>query len=177
MKIVAFAGLFLGLVVGGATQASVIDAQPGGFQVEQKAEIAAPADRVWTALGQFGRWWDGAHSWSGDAKNFALDLTAGGCLCESLPNGGGVRHMTVIFAKPGQQAILEGTLGPLMFSGAAGHLVWKLEEKDGRTTLTQDYYVGGYYPGGLGALAPAVDGVLGDQLARLKTYVETAPKS
>jgi hypothetical protein len=52
-------------------------------------------------------------------------------------------------------------------------LVWSLAEKDGRTTLTQIYFVGGYFPGGLDKLAPAVDGVLGEQLARLKSYVET----
>jgi len=80
--------------------------------------------------------------------------------------------MTVIFAAPGKTAILEGTLGPLMFSGAAGHLVWSLSEKDGRTILTSTYYVGGYYAGGLDKLAPAVDGVLGEQLARLKSFVE-----
>ena len=60
-----------------------------------------------------------------------------------------------------------------MFSGASGHLVWSLAEKDGHTTLTQTYYVGGYYPGGLDKLAPAVDGVLTQQLGRLKLYVET----
>jgi hypothetical protein len=74
---------------------------------------------------------------------------------------------------PGKSAILDGALGPLMFSGAAGHLVWSLEEKAGHTTLTQTYYVGGYYPGGLDKLAPAVDEVLGEQVGRLKSYVET----
>jgi len=90
-----------------------------------------------------------------------------------LPNGGGARHLTVIFVAPGKTAILDGTLGPLMFSGAAGHLVWSLAEKDGHTTLTQSYYVGGYFPGGLDKLAPAVDGVLTEQIGRLKRYVET----
>lgn len=74
--------------------------------------------------------------------------------------------MTVIFAAPGKTAILDGTLGPLMFSGATGHLVWSLAEIDGRTTLTETYYVGGYFPGGLDKLAPAVDGVLTQQLGR-----------
>jgi hypothetical protein len=79
----------------------------------------------------------------------------------------------VIFTQPAKTAIMDGTLGPLMFSGAAGHLVWRLEEKDGATTLTQSYYVGGYFPGGLDKLAPAVDGVLTEAMGRLKRYVET----
>ena len=109
----------------------------------------------------------------GDARNFSLDLRAGGCLCEAIPLGGGAHHMTVLLVRPGKEAILEGTLGPLMYSGATGHLVWALAEKDGHATLTQTYYVGGYFPGGLDKLAGPVDGVLTQQLARLKAYVET----
>jgi uncharacterized protein YndB with AHSA1/START domain len=161
------------LALCGATRAEVVEATPSGFQVKQTTEIAAPAAKVWAALGQFGDWWNSKHSWSGDAKNLSLELKAGGCLCEMLPNGGGARHMTVIFAAPGKSAILDGTLGPLMFSGASGHLVWSLAETDSHTTLTQTYYVGGYFPGGFDKLAPAVDGVLSEQLGRLKAYVET----
>lgn len=171
--IIRLAALALGLGLASGAGATVIDAQPWGFQVQSKVEIAAPASRVWAALGNLGGWWDSAHSWSGDAKNFHLDLTPGGCLCETLPNGGGVRHMTVVFVAPQKSVILDGTLGPLMFSGAAGHMVWTLAEKDGRTTLTQDYYVGGYYPGGFDKLAGPVDGVAGAQLLRLKAFVET----
>jgi hypothetical protein len=157
----------------GAARAEVVDATASGFQVKQTAEVAAPADKVWAALGNFGDWWNGKHSWSGDARNFSLELKAGGCLCETLPHGGGVHHMTVIFAAPGKSAILDGTLGPLMFSGATGHLVWSLAEKGGHTTLTQTYYAGGYFPGGLDKPAPAVDGVLTEQIGRLKRYVES----
>ena len=165
--------MMAGLALASGARAEVVDANPGGFQVEQTVQIAAPAGKVWAALGQFDGWWDAQHSWSHDAKNFSLDLKPGGCLCERLPDGGGVRHMTVIFVAPSKTAILDGTLGPLMDSGSTGHLVWSLAEQDGRTTLTQTYYVGGYFPGGLDKLAPAVDGVLGQQITRLKSYVET----
>src|SRR5471030_118173 len=132
------------LAFAGAARADVVDANPGGFQVKETVEIAAPPAKVWAALGRFGQWWDSKHSWSGDAKNFNLELKAGGCLCEALPDGGGAHHMTVIFAALGKTAILDGALGPLMYSGTSGHLVWNLAEKDGRTTLTQTYYAGGY---------------------------------
>jgi hypothetical protein len=161
------------LALAGAARADVVDANAGGFQVKQTTKVAAPASKVWTSLGQVGSWWDGQHSWSHDAKNLTLDLKPGGCWCEALPDGGGARHMTVIFTQPAKAAIMDGTLGPLMFSGAAGHLVWSLAEKDGHTTLTQTYYVGGYFQGGLDKVAPAVDGVLTEQLGRLKLYVET----
>jgi uncharacterized protein YndB with AHSA1/START domain len=160
------------LALAGVARADVVDSGPNGFQVKQTAEIAAPAAKVWAALGQVGRWWDSQHSWSQDAKNLTLDLRPGGCWCEALP-GGGVEHMRVIFALPDKTAVLDGTLGPLVFSGAVGHLAWRLAETDGHTTLTQTYFVGGYYPGGLDKLAPAVDGVMTEQIGRLKRYVET----
>jgi hypothetical protein len=161
------------LALAGAARADVVDANAGGFQVKETVEVAAPAAKVWTSLGQVGAWWDGEHSWSHDAKNLSLELKPGGCWCEALPNSGGARHMTVIFTQPGKTAIMDGTLGPLMFSGAVGHLVWALAAQGGHTTLTQTYYVGGYFQGGLDKLAPAVDGVLTQQLGRLKLYVET----
>jgi uncharacterized protein YndB with AHSA1/START domain len=167
------AALAAGLALGAAARAAVVDAAPGGFQVKQSVEIAAPAAKVWDALGQVGGWWDGEHSWSHDARNLTLDLKPGGCFCESLPNGGGVRHLTVVFVAPGKSAVLDGMLGPLLFSGGDGRLVWNLTEKDGHTTLTQTYFVGGYFPGGFDKIAPAVDGVLADQIGRLKAYVET----
>jgi uncharacterized protein YndB with AHSA1/START domain len=157
----------------GAAEAAVVEAQAGGFQVQESVEIAAPPAKVWAALGQVGGWWNGEHSWSQDARNLSLELKPGGCLCEALPNGGGVRHLAVVFVAPGKQLVMEGMLGPLLFSGANGHLVWKLTEKDGHTTLTQTYYVGGYFAGGFDKIAPVVDGVLTDQIDRLKAYVET----
>jgi uncharacterized protein YndB with AHSA1/START domain len=172
MRFLAAVTVALGLATG-AARAEVVEAIPGGLQVKETTEIAAPASKVWAALGQVGGWWSSEHTWSQDAKNLTLDLKPGGCWCEVLPGGGGARHMTVTLISPAKSVILDGTLGPLMFSGASGHLVWSLAEKDGHTTLTQTYYVGGYFPGGLDKLAQAVDGVLTQQLGRLKSYVET----
>jgi hypothetical protein len=174
MRIIAAAALAASLAFGGAVRAEVVEATPAGLQVKQAVEIAAPAGKVWAALGEIGRWWNPKHSWSGDANNLTLVLKAGDCLCETgLPGGGGARHMTVLLTMPGKTAILDGALGPLMYSGATGQLVWAHTEKDGRTTLTQTYFVGGYVPGGLDKLAAPVDGVMSEQLARLKAYVET----
>ena len=174
MRIVGLAAGIAALTLSGGARADVVEASPTGFQVKQTAEIAAPAAKVWAALGEVGSWWNSKHSWSGDAKNLSLELKAGGCWCEAnLPGGGAAHHMTVLMVMPGKTAVLDGSLGPLMFSGAAGHLVWQLAEKDGKTTLVQTYYVGGYFPGGLDKLAGPVDGVMTEQLGRLKAYVET----
>ena len=108
------------LALGGGARAAVVEATPTSLQVKQSAEIAAPAAKVWAALGHVGSWWNSEHSWSGDAKNLTLELKAGGCLCEAnLPGGGAAHHMTVLMAMPGKTAVLDGTIGPLMFGGAA----------------------------------------------------------
>lgn len=80
--------------------------------------------------------------------------------------------MTTIHAAPGQKLVLSGALGPLQTSGATGALAFVLTEKDGLTTVTATYDVGGYVRGGLDKLAPAVDAVLGQQVAGLKAAAE-----
>jgi len=160
-----------------AAQAEVADATLGGFQVRQVAEIAAPAARVWASLVQPATWWDPAHTWSGSAANLSLAAASGGCFCERLPGGGSVLHMSTVYAAPGQKLTLFGALGPLKSSGAAGHMTFGLAEKDGKTILTVTYDVGGYRKGGLDKIAAPVDGVIGQQVARLKRQVETGNPS
>src|SRR5277367_3875178 len=91
----------VGLALAGtAARADVVDANASGFQVKEAVQIAAPSAKVWAALGEVGRWWNGEHSWSHDARNLSLELKPGGCWCETLPDGGGARHMTVIYTQP-----------------------------------------------------------------------------
>jgi uncharacterized protein YndB with AHSA1/START domain len=161
------------LTLATTAHAEVVDAQANGFEVKRTALLNAPADKVYAALAQPSQWWNKDHTWSGSSANLSLAPMAGGCFCEKLPNGGSVMHMTVVYAQPGQGLRLFGALGPLQMSGATGHLGWSLAEKDGKTTLTQTYDVGGYRTGGLDKLAPIVDQVLSEQFDRLKAYVET----
>lgn len=161
------------LAVATAAQAEVVAVKDNGFEVRQTAEVKAPAAKVYEALVKVGGWWDPSHSWSGDAANISIDPKVGGCWCETLPNGGGVRHMEVTGVAPGKSLHFTGGLGPLRYTGASGHMNWTLAEKDGVTTVTWTYAVGGFAKDGFATWAPAVDGVLGAALKRLKTYAET----
>ena len=153
--------------------AAVVDAQPGGFQVRTTLQVAAPPEKVYAAFAQIGRWWNGRHSFSGDASHLSLDPKAGGCLCEALPAGGSAWFMTVIYAAPGKELRLKGALGPLQPMGVEGVLVWQVKPAGAGSEMTWTYTLGGYMPGGLQALAGPVDGVLAEQAGRLKSYVET----
>ena len=168
-------GLAVAVATGlaGAARAEVTDRGAGGFTVIEKAAIAAPAAKVWDALAHLGAWWNPAHSYSGDAGAFSVALKPGGFWAEALPGGGGVRHMVIVYVQPGQTLRMEGALGPLQALGVAGHLTWAMKETNGVTALSVTYDVGGHAPGGLDKLAGPVDGVLADQVKRLKAYVET----
>ncbi|WP_293374844.1 ATPase [Phenylobacterium sp. SCN 70-31] len=156
----------------GAASAEVLDTGPQGFRLKAMRQIAAPPGRVYEALGEIGRWWDGAHSYSGKAENMSVRLEPGGCWCEALP-GGGVRHGTVILAWPEQGMLrLDAPLGPLQDEGVSAVLSFQLRAKDGGTELTAAYHVGGARDFILKA-APAVDGVLNAAWDRLTRYVET----
>jgi len=157
---------------GTAAHSEVVDAQAGAFTVRESATIAGSADKIWDALAHPGRWWDPLHTYSHDAGNLTVVLEPGGSWQEALP-GGGVRHLQVINAQPGRQLRLEGALGPLQAFGVTGHLTLDLKGVAGGTNVTQTYDVGAHAPGGLDQLAVPVDRVLGDQLARLKRFVET----
>lgn len=162
------------LFAAGGARAEVIDAQPNGFEVRHEVVVNAPAAVVWNVLVQPAKWWSSSHSWSGSAANLSLAAASGGCFCERLPNGGSVLHMTTVHAAPGQKLVLSGALGPLQASGATGALSVVLAEKDGKTTVTVTYDVGGYLKGGLDKWAGPVDGVIGQQVAGLKAAVEAA---
>ena len=171
MRIALFSIALLSLAT--VARAAVVDSQPGGFEVKETVDIGARAAKVWDALGEIGAWWKSEHTYSGDAKNLSLDLKLGGCFCERLPGGGGVQHMQVVYVRPSQIVRLAGGLGPLQGTGADGHMTLALKETADHTALTLTYDVGGYAKGGLAGLAGPVDGVLGEQAARLKRYVET----
>jgi hypothetical protein len=158
----------------GWAHAAVVDSTQVGFLVRSEATVHAAPDSVYRALtGRIGAWWDSEHTFSGDSRNLSLDATPGGCFCESLPGGGGVRHLTVVFASPSRSLRLAGALGPLQGAGVAGSLTWSLSPAPDGTKVGVEYSVGGYLQGGLPSLAPAVDAVMGGQLLRLKRFVET----
>jgi uncharacterized protein YndB with AHSA1/START domain len=164
-----------GLVIGHSSTAlaAVADVGPGGFTVHETAEIAAPPDKVFAAIIAPKNWWNGEHSFSGSAANFTLDARAGGCWCETLPDGGSVLHLTVVDVQPGKKLVMRGALGPFQGMAVEGAFTWTLTPSATGTTATLDYALGGYIPKGFAGPSQGVDAVLGEQIARMKSFVET----
>jgi hypothetical protein len=162
----------LSLLVAAPAAAEVKSATPYGFEVQSVAVVKASPEAAWAMIARPSLWWNPEHSWSGKAGNLTLDPRAGGCFCEAVPPGGSVEHGRVLSAMPGRLLLLQAPLGPLQALGVATRLTWRLKPVAGGTEITQTYVAGGYMPMGGDKLAPAVDGVLAEQLARLKARLD-----
>ena len=168
--------VLLALAPLGAT-AAVVDASASGFTVRTTLAIrAAPGDVYRRLVRNVGDWWNPSHTFSGNAHNLSIEEKALGCFCEKLADGGGVRHMEVVYFAPGKTLRLSGGLGPLQSIAAAGSMTIELSAAEGGTKLEVTYAVTGYLPAGMNTWAAPVDGVLEEQFTRLKNYVETVDK-
>ena len=174
MKSILIAATAIALLAAAPARAEVKQSWAAGFRLENRAVIDAPPEKVWAALGQIGQWWNGEHSYSHDpANHMTMPLTVGACFCETLPKGGGVKHGEVIMVMPGQALRIEASLGPLQNEGVSAALTFTLKATaDGKTEVVETYNVGGARPEIVG-FAAGVDGVVGEQLGRLKAFVET----
>jgi uncharacterized protein YndB with AHSA1/START domain len=175
--LIALAALVLVGIPHHAARGEVISASPGGFAIKLSADAAAPKDEVWKALIAPNRWWNGEHTYSGQADNLYIDAQATGCFCEKLPKPadapegqrmGSVEHMHVVYADP-QRGVLRmvGGLGPLQGEAVDGVLTVTLKPVEGGTRIEWTYVTGGYWQADPEALAPIVDRVLAEQLGRL----------
>jgi uncharacterized protein YndB with AHSA1/START domain len=163
-----------------ALRAEVVETAPDRFVTRATASVKAPLLETWLALTKPGEWWNPAHSWSGDAKNMTLTPQGGGCFCERIPVGdsgnasameGSARHAEVLQAFPMKVLRMRGGFGPLQSEPANGVLTITLKEVPGGTRLMWEYNVGGPMRYKIAELAPAVDGVMSEQLKRLQAHL------
>lgn len=154
--------------------AEVVSAAENGFEIRHTLQLAAPADKVYAALVKPERWWSPSHTFSGSASNLKLDPKAGGCFCEQLPNGGSVQHLNVVMVQPGKLLRMRGALGPFQGTGTEGALSIALKESGQQTELTLTYSMGGYLKDGFTEWSKRVDAMLGEQVGRLKKFVDTS---
>lgn len=171
----------LALVASPAT-AEVTNTAENGFTVRHQATVSASDEDVWKALIAPSKYWNGDHSWTGNADNFYLVPQAGGCFCELISttdedniktSDGSVQHMRVIFAHKNKMLRMSGALGPLQGEAVTGTLTVQLKPEGDETAVRFTYKVGGYMEFPVDQIGPAVDGVIGEQLTRLAALFET----
>jgi hypothetical protein len=158
--------LFVSLALPG--RAEVSGASASGFTVTQSVTTTASPKRAWQGMiEQIDQWWNPEHTWSGDAGNLYIKATMGGCFCEHLRPKGDVEHLRIIYINPGKEVRFDGALGPLQTMAAQGRMIWKVEPAQGGSTITFKYLISGSVEGGFEPIAPAVDGVIHEQIERL----------
>jgi len=171
-KQLAVGGAVALFLIAGGAKAVVVESSAQGFAVEETAHIDAPPAKVYAALIHPENWWNSEHTFSQDAKNLSLDPKAGGCLCETLPGGGSVQHLTVASVMPDKMLRFRGAMGPFQAQGVDGALTFTLKAAGSGTDLVLDNNVGGFVKGGMGKWPQAADGMLTDLVAHLKYYAE-----
>ncbi|WP_191984691.1 SRPBCC family protein [Pelagerythrobacter rhizovicinus] len=156
--------------------AKVVKQDAAGFVTRDTVVVEATPRETWMALISPAKWWNEAHTWSGDAANLSLTPQAGGCFCERIPEvetradvglAGSAQHMIVVHAAPDRALRMRGALGPLQSEAVTGVLTIALAQVEQGTAITFEYVVGGYMRYEVPPISQAVDGVMSQQLAGL----------
>ncbi len=157
--------------------AEVVSSNANGLHVRETVQVVVPTDRAYAAFSRLPEWWNKEHTYSGDSANLSLALTAGGCFCEKLKDGGGMEHMRITFVDPGKRVVLTGSLGPLLYEATSGVMDVQFERIAGGAKVTMDYKAAGFAEGGAGKLAPLVDSVLAEQMGRYRKFAVSQPRT
>lgn len=149
--------------------AEVVERGPDHFVLRFELALETTPDDIYGAIGDLERWWDSAHTYSGDAANLTLPLEVGACFCEALVDGTTFEHGRVLQADPETGVEVDAPLGPLR--GRATMARWSIGWSGANRgqALVMTFIVRGP---GLGAMADPVDGMMQGQFSRLAHYVE-----
>ncbi len=167
MRLILFAGL---MMLSAPAAAEVVSSGPHGFEVRNSVSLVVPLPQAYAAFGRLNAWWGDNHTYSGKAANMRLALQPGGCLCETIPEGGGVEHMRVSVVQPNERIVMTGSLGPVLYEAASGVMDVQFERIAGGTRVTMNYRAAGFANGNGDKMAPLVDSVLAEQMKRYRTY-------
>ena len=163
------------LAAAGAAQAELASSSATGFHSVHNRTVQATPAQAFEAIGHIERWWNAAHSYSGQGANLRLGLRAGDCFCEQW-DGHSIEHARVIQVRPESTVRLEGALGPLQELAVKAILTFSTGVAEGKTFVRLTYRVSGGPDVGLEKLAPLVDRVIADAFGRWAAYVESAAK-
>jgi uncharacterized protein YndB with AHSA1/START domain len=156
----------------GLAHAEVKEAGADHFVLAYSKTLDVAPAKVFAAIASVERWWNGQHSFSGDASNLSMKAEAGSCFCERWKDNT-VEHARVLMVIRDQAFRMAGAFGPLQGMAVNAVLSIGTRAEGSGTVLTMVYRVNGVASSALDKLAPDVDQVIGEQFARLASYAAT----
>jgi hypothetical protein len=147
--------------------AAVESSNADGFVVRHEVTVPVDKARAFQELIHPERWWNDKHTWSGSAANLSLDARAGGCWCETWDKGA-AEHGTVVRLLTDESLRVRAAFGPLQAMAVNGVFDVVLHDADGGVRIEVTYRVTGPASANLDQLAAPVDGVIGEQVERLR---------
>ena len=157
-------------LISSLAQGQVTQSSQTGFQIRIERELECNAQVAYQKLvNEFNQWYDASHSYSQKAENLSLDLDKH-CMLETLPDGGFVRHMEIVFHQPGKLMRMTGGLGPLQGMGVSGAMTYAFTPEGDKSKVTMTYTVSGADFLQLDKIAIPVNQVLGLQLDRFQKH-------
>ncbi|WP_300396518.1 hypothetical protein [Henriciella sp.] len=147
--------------------AEIIAASADHYTLRHEATSTRSPGEMWQRLIDPAAWWSPDHTFSGDAANLSLDPQAGGLWREDWADGS-VSHGTVLSVMEGKMLRLDAPFGPLQGMGVT--VIWTITiepDGEGGSTVIFDEVANGATASQLARIAPAVDGVKGEAIARL----------
>ena len=148
------------------THGEIISSGSDHYVLEHKATSSLPVEDLWKRLVDPAIWWHPEHTYSGSSENLTLELEAGGLWREDWQDGA-VVHGTLMNIEPGKTLSLDAPFGPLQ--DMAVSVIWTitLNETDLGTEVTFKEIANGSSVSTLDEIAPAVDFVKAEAMARL----------
>ncbi|MGH8030341.1 MAG: hypothetical protein ACREO3_10445 [Arenimonas sp.] len=162
-----FALPFFALLAASPAFASVESATADGFLVRHEVMVPVDSKTAFAELVHPEHWWNDAHTWSGSAANLSLDPRAGGCWCERWAKGE-AEHGVVIRVVRDESLRVRAAFGPLQDMALNGVFDLTLSHVEGGTKIVATYRINGPASANLDKLAAPVDGVIGEQVERLR---------
>ena len=139
---------------------SLAPVQPA-LEVQEVVNLVVPQPSAYAAFGQVGQWWNKrTYLFRRRVAHVAPTQARRMFLRAARRRWRRVEHMRVTFLKPGEQIVLTGSLGPLLYQATAGVMDVRFERIAGGTRVTMNYRAAGFAQGDGDKIAPLVDQVL-----------------
>ena len=80
--------------------AEVVSRTADGFALRFQSGMETTPEDMIATVGELPKWWDKAHTYTGDNANLSLDFEPGGCWCETMADGARFQHARVVSITP-----------------------------------------------------------------------------